>query len=265
VSPSGPGRDPLGLCGGERNRIEWSGLGRLVPRPGVGARDGVLERLDDVRALRLPDVHRSALPPWRAPLSRGASARTVPSAARGEGADDAPDLVEPIVGWRLWLVVADGGYLWLESALYRIRWAPRRALEARCVSAGSAAGHAAPDGRCRCGIHAAGTPAPLAPYLDSRWPGRPAVAVAIGRVRLWGAVVEGPRGWRGARAYPDALHVRALGGPGRARLEPSEVVEGLRDYGVPVGLLPAGPTLEAVAALARGAAGAGASRKAPVG
>jgi hypothetical protein len=37
----------------------------------------------------------------------------------------APDLIAPLVGWRLRLVVADGGYLWLESVLYPIRRSPR--------------------------------------------------------------------------------------------------------------------------------------------
>jgi hypothetical protein len=164
-------------------------------------------------------------------------------------AEQAPDLIEPIVGWRLWLVVADGGYLWLESMLYPTRWSPRRAVEARCIphrrcyfcnpkEAEGFPTHRAPDADCECGIYAARSPETLAPYLDSTYPGRTAVGSVLGQVRLWGTVVEGDRGWRGEYAYPDLLYAS------NGLTEHS-----LRDYGVPVLALPAVTTPEILASL----------------
>jgi hypothetical protein len=173
----------------------------------------------------------------------------------------APDLIEPIVGWRLWLVVEDGGYLWLESVLYPIRWLPQRALVARCVphrrcylcrprEVQSFPSHPAPDEECECGIYAARNPGMLAPYLDSAYPGRKAVERVLGRVRLWGEVIEAERGWRGQYAYPDTIYVpRRLA----AKLAPHTglaVADGLRDYGLPVQYLRDRATLEIVESLA---------------
>jgi hypothetical protein len=52
--------------------------------------------------------------------------------------------------------------------------------------------------------------------------------LVLGRVLLWGSVVEGARGWRGEYAYPKDLFV--IEGRGRT----SELLEGLQAYGVPV-------------------------------
>ena len=170
-----------------------------------------------------------------------------------------PDLVEPIVGWRLWLVVADGGYLWLESVLHPTRWSPGRSLDARCVphhrcylcdpsEVGAFPTHSAPNEECDCGIYAARSPEALAPYLDSDVLGR----MVVGGVRLWGKVIAAERGWRGEHAYPDAIYV-----PSRT-LEQElhkavELAAGLRDYGAPVRLLRWRTTPEIIASLARAA------------
>jgi hypothetical protein len=173
----------------------------------------------------------------------------------------APDLIEPIVGWRLWLVVEDGGYLWLESVLYPIRWLPQRALVARCVphrrcylcrprEVQSFPSHPAPDEECECGIYAARSPEALTRYLDSTYPGRQAVECALGRVRLWGKVVEAKRGWRGQYAYPDTIYVpdRLAAHAGTHSAHRTE--DGLRDYGRPVRYLRERTTLETVAPIA---------------
>jgi hypothetical protein len=175
----------------------------------------------------------------------------------------APDLIEPIVGWRLWLVVADGGYLWLESMLYPTRWSPRRALDARCLphrrcyfcnpkEVGAFPTHPAPDEDCDCGIYAARSPETLAPYLDSGYPGRTAVDRVLGRVRLWGKVIAAERGWRGEHAYPDAIYVPSRT-PEQELHKAVELAAGLRDYGVPVRLLRWKTTPEIIASLARAA------------
>jgi hypothetical protein len=182
-------------------------------------------------------------------------ATTVPTA------EAAPDYAEPVLGWRLWLVVADGGYLWLESLLYAIRWSPRRALDARCIphrrcylcnqaEVHTARTHPAPDTACACGIYAAASADTLAPYLDSTYPGRTSIELVLGRVRLWGTVIECERGWRAERAYPEHLYV-----PGRRRGDRDfhnalDIVAGLRDYGVPVSPLRWRTTPEIIASLA---------------
>jgi hypothetical protein len=43
----------------------------------------------------------------------------------------APDYIEPIVGWRTWLVVQEGERLRLRSVVYDVLWSPRRELVAR--------------------------------------------------------------------------------------------------------------------------------------
>jgi hypothetical protein len=174
----------------------------------------------------------------------------------------APDLVEPIVGWRLWLVVSDGGYFWLESMLYPVRWMPRRALEARChphrrcylcspAEVESFPSHAAPSEACECGIYASRSPETLTPYLDSTYPGRAAVDRVVGRVRLWGKVVVGERGWRGEHAYPDAIYVRRRTSKAQGAPTSADIAAGLRDYGVPILSLQPGSIPETIASLER--------------
>jgi hypothetical protein len=167
-----------------------------------------------------------------------------PEAAAVPQSEGAPDYVEPFVGWRLWLVVADGGYLWLESVLYPSRWMPLRPFHAiciphrRCVLCGPAARdvepeHAAPDESCHCGVYAVADPSSLASYLDGAHPSGQALDRVIGRVRLWGTVIECERGWRAALAYPEQIYVPARG-DGGTRRQVAHIVAGLRDYGIPV-------------------------------
>lgn len=59
--------------------------------------------------------------------------------------------------------------------------------------------HEVPDPSCSCGIYAASTLLPVWPYVDD--------AVVVGRVALWGRVVEHAQGWRAQFAYPQALFV----------------------------------------------------------
>lgn len=83
--------------------------------------------------------------------------------------------------------------------LYDDVWEPGRPLAARCEH-----GHSAPDARCGCGIYAARDPAEARRYLVGRdEPG--VVGRVLGRVLLWGLVVEGEHGWRGELAYPAQL------------------------------------------------------------
>jgi hypothetical protein len=177
----------------------------------------------------------------------------------------APDSVEPVVGWRLWLVVADGGYFWLESLLYNIRWSPRRTLDAHCVphrrcylcnqaEVQAAPTHHAPDLECACGIYAAADAVTLAPYLDSAYLGRAAVERVLGQVRLWGTVIECERGWRGEHAYPERIYVLRRPYGDQPAQRPFEIAAGLRDYGVPISLLRWQTTPEVIACAEHAAA-----------
>jgi hypothetical protein len=111
-------------------------------------------------------------------------------------------------------------------------------------------GHAAPDEGCRCGIYAAATAMQAAASVTV--PVRPRghiVHHVIGRVSLWGTVVECERGWRAECAYPASLAVPVpLPRPPkrhflrrrrqRSRSRPAaEIAPALRAYGVPVELV----------------------------
>jgi hypothetical protein len=169
-----------------------------------------------------------------------------------------------VLGWRLWLVIPDGGYLWLESLLYATRWSPRRSLDARCIphrrcylcdrdDIHAAETHAAPDPDCECGIYAAAAPGTLAPYLDSGYPGRAHVERVLGQVQLWGTVIECERGWRGQHAYPARLFIPLRDSDERSRRSAAEITAGLRDYGVPVSALRWNETPDVIAAVAHAA------------
>ena len=100
-------------------------------------------------------------------------------------------------GWRVWCVQETGAGLRLASVIHEADWPRRTDLIAAC----DLVEHIAPDVECTCGIHAADEPALLWTYLHGR--DEPAtVARVLGRVALWGRVVEHEHGWRAERAFP---------------------------------------------------------------
>ena len=102
----------------------------------------------------------------------------------------------PLLGWRAWCLRADGR---LQSVLYDNVWEPGRPLVAACPH-----GHAAPSLECACGIYAARRPEDALVYLTGRDKAS-VVGRLLGRVALWGLVVEGEQGWRAQHAYPFGL------------------------------------------------------------
>ncbi len=154
----------------------------------------------------------------------------------------APDLCEAVHGWRLWFVVMEGGRARLMSPVYPTVWRPGREVEAVCDARRREllrpwrlrpAEHAAPDPRCCCGVHAVSRPGDLAAYVPSV-AARRIVHRVVGRVSLWGEVVEGARGWRASAAYPDRLYVPEVH-VNRRRVRGLETLAlDLADYGVPV-------------------------------
>jgi hypothetical protein len=157
----------------------------------------------------------------------------------------APDYIEPVVGWRSWLVVREGEDFRLRSVLYETLWLPRKELVARCLHRRltipwrKRVEHAPPAERCPCGIYAAREPDHALAYIDGRgWADAGSVHRVIGRVSLWGRVVECERGWRASSAYPEVIYVPPTRAPFWLSVENAEVIAlSLTDYKVPVELL----------------------------
>jgi hypothetical protein len=170
----------------------------------------------------------------------------------------APDFAEPVRAWRVWYVLLQEQKLRLRSLFFPLLWEPGRRAEAECLHRRllrpwRRRPHEAPHERCKCGIYAATTLSTAADYLRFTQPAPPeAIQYAVGRVSLWGLVVECERGWRGSYAYPAALYVPTRSIVRRRRLTPREVAEGLVGYGVPVRVTDASDRSELVEAIELG-------------
>ena len=162
----------------------------------------------------------------------------------------APDLIEPVVGFRKWRVVRDH----LTSPYIPLRW-DEPVIHARCFPANRSllfgAGwldepHDAPHPRCRCGIYA--------------WHRLPAAGVvpdpdrALGVVAMWGRIEVHGDGMRAECAAVKALGFSPrLGARHRTTMEniaerlgvelveERSLIEAARRYGAPLprSLLPA--------------------------
>jgi hypothetical protein len=133
----------------------------------------------------------------------------------------APDLevlTEPIVGWRAWAIrgTTDGTEVrLLPLAAGGAAWTPRVPAVAVCVKRRH---HRVPALDCRCGIHATHDPHVLRRTRD------PAV---LGRVALWGRVIEHELGYRAEFGYPQRLALLCelcFWQRGAGHAEPPEVV-----------------------------------------
>jgi hypothetical protein len=105
---------------------------------------------------------------------------------------------EPIVAWRAWALTGhrDGAELLLRPVAKRARtWRPREIVEASCRTS---RWHEAPDPSCTCGLH--GTHG-LEVLRKTRCP------AVLGRVALWGRVIEHEHGFRAQFAYPQRLRL----------------------------------------------------------
>jgi hypothetical protein len=166
----------------------------------------------------------------------------------------APDYAAALVGWRSWAAVEDKSGLVLRSVVYESRWPPGERLVAACHhQPGSRLlarllrlePHEAPDEGCQCGIYAACAPDLALPYLGRLGLVRRAKSALIGRVALWGRVIECERGWRGAFAYPTHLYVLRARASRRERPDARELACRLAVYRVPVQVVEA-CTMEAL-------------------
>jgi hypothetical protein len=130
----------------------------------------------------------------------------------------APDLIEAVVGFRKWRVVADH----LASPYIPLRW-DEPVVHARCFPANRTLlfgegwldePHDAPHPRCKCGVYAWHQLPARGPVPD---PGR-----ALGVVALWGRIEAHATGMRAEHAA-----IRALGvvpGLGRAYARGMEAI-----------------------------------------
>ena len=155
---------------------------------------------------------------------------------------EAPDYVDPIEGWRLWLAAADdAGTTRLTSVMHPTVWRVGEPVVAACVRRRSLfrsrrhehPNQPAPVVSCRCGIYAIDDPSLLAGFIDTNQGGRRYRPWVVGRASLWGSIVESERGWRASHAYPRQLYVPTLGRKRRS----AEIRDALSDYGVPVELV----------------------------
>jgi hypothetical protein len=150
----------------------------------------------------------------------------------------APDLAEPIVGWRYWRL--DRGHRRLSSLTgHTQEWPPNRAFTAICryarrdpsdfryryAGGGEPSHHDAPAEGCTCGVHAARD----LKNLRARMLFGLGLMV-VGEVSLWGKVIPGTRGYRAQFAYPRRLFVVQR----TVEWDQSRTVAALGVYGVPV-------------------------------
>ena len=121
---------------------------------------------------------------------------------------------EPILAWRAWALTGrrDGTDLLLRPVAGRSRpWRPHEPAEAACKQARL---HAAPNIDCSCGLH--GT-------HDADILRRTRMPAVLGRVALWGRVIEHELGYRAQYGYPQlsrSCASSASGSGGRPAIAP---------------------------------------------
>src|SRR5262249_15273706 len=102
--------------------------------------------------------------------------------------------------------------------------------------------HDPPWRLCTCGLYAVDRLERALVYLDRAAYGPEPLrnrlfCRVLGRVALWGSVLECEHGWRGSYAYPERLFVPATDPDGEAVPGVQEIALALTDYGVPVELV----------------------------
>lgn len=170
----------------------------------------------------------------------------------------APDYVEPVRGWRTWLVVQGHDGARLASVSFPALWPRRRRLSAECgrgFHTGSEppprGEHRAPSLGCSCGIYATWNldrAAQIADCATARLRdclGRAVLGAALGEVSLWGTVVECTHGWRAGFAYPARIYVLAPSYGRRSQVATAdELAADLSAYCVPADPLHCSSSLE---------------------
>lgn len=157
-----------------------------------------------------------------------------------------PDLIEPLVGWRVWRVRPAGADLTLWSLYAPKEW-PQHAATGMTPCDYSGATTPCPpeecDDRHSCGLHASKTFDGAMRYLPDRLRRRrftpihvmPATQLVYGQVAVWGEVEEAELSYRAQWAYPHRIIVPV--GFMCAGQDAASAAQTLRDgYGVTVEL-----------------------------
>ena len=159
--------------------------------------------------------------------------------------NEAPDFAAPFEAWRVWTVARRNGEYGLGSVVQHADWPVGEPLQAECLRRRGVIArlrgtprHGAPDVGCECGIYGAALKRIGQYVAEAPCHG---VARVIGRVALWGTVIECERGFRASHAYPVRIYVPVdAGDPWRVSWE--DIAVGLWRYGVPVEALVARAT-----------------------
>ena len=152
----------------------------------------------------------------------------------------APDYIEPRLAWRIWKAEEREGFVYLGSLFHQSLWPVQEPLVAQCNGWRApwrrrrSQRHSAPKWSCQCGIYASSLRHLDRHYLRTRIP-REGITI-LGRVSLWGEVVECEWGWRASHAYPERLFVPQ---PPRDAALAEWIAKSLEGYGVPVEIVEA--------------------------
>jgi len=124
-----------------------------------------------------------------------------------------PDQVAVEYGWRAWGIKkkeTDAGLTLLQSvsakanAAQKVFWQPFAPMEAVCEH-----DHEVPGDTCSCGLYSAKTLDHLMTmphYLNYDFE-RNNMFKVMGKVALWGKVIEGSQGWKATYGYPVELYL----------------------------------------------------------
>jgi hypothetical protein len=117
----------------------------------------------------------------------------------------------PIIAYRVWQVTLDDGEPQnLRSLTYKIRWKPLRPMRAHCLYSMKPLVQPTPvwhhpDEQCPCLRHTCGIYAMKDTENLESWGGtydNPSLLRVVGRVSLWGKVLQHELGYRAEYAYP---------------------------------------------------------------
>lgn len=167
---------------------------------------------------------------------------------------DAPFYIEPIVGWRVWMVCGYGNCkcgqtdrgLLLRSLTYPMAWLRKRATRAHCMTCWYADGrfkglsgainHSPPDTAHGCGIYAVKRMQSARAWGEySR-----GNVIVLGQVKIWGKILQYEDGYQAEYAYPVSALVprnygKMLSVP--PEMSPEAIALGLAEaYDIEVGL-----------------------------
>lgn len=156
---------------------------------------------DFLKALKMPPYQ--PVPPRLGSIS--ISAPVIPPRA----SEPSAAMTGYVLAWRQWGIVSHPGRTFRLTALtQRAIWPPRARLVAECPDRQSQP-HLPPEPMCSCGIYAAKNGSGFHPHLLRatrmlRW-STGSVPWVVGKVALWGRVLEYTDGFRAQYAYPYVL------------------------------------------------------------